>query len=84
MAGGFSKWKSKWPGDFQNGNPNGRGIFKMEIQTGGGFSKWKSKWPGDFQNGNPRINKGSIQDQFRINSGSIQKLFNKSDQLKNQ
>ena len=40
-------------GDFQNGNPNGGGILKMEIQTGRGFSKWKSKWPGDFQNGNP-------------------------------
>ena len=44
--------ESKWLGDFQNGNPNGQGIFKMEIQTAGGFSKWKSKQPGDFQNGN--------------------------------
>ena len=45
--------ESKWPVYFQNGNPNGRGIFKMEIQTAGGFSKWKSKRLGDFQSGNP-------------------------------
>ena len=37
-------------GEFQNGNPNGQGIFKMEIQTGD-FQNGNPN--GDFQNGNP-------------------------------
>ena len=72
--------ESKWPGDFQNGNPNGWGIFKMEIQTGnfqngnpnGGFSKWKSKWDQyGINTGSIRDQYGSIRDQDGINPGSI-------------